>query len=40
VTLPVVPENGIFEVTGDQVVIKYRQGDLDYRVEYQVAGPR
>jgi hypothetical protein len=40
VILPVVPENGSLEVTGDQVLIRYRQGDLDYLVEYRVAGPR
>ena len=40
VSLPVVPENGSLEVTGDQVLIRYRQGDLDYLVEYRVAGPR
>ena len=39
VTLPVVPENGSLEVTGDQVLIRYRQDDLDYRVEYRVSGP-
>jgi hypothetical protein len=39
-SLPVVPENGSLEVTGDQVLIRYRQGDLDYLVEYRVAGPR
>ena len=40
VILPVVPKNGSLEVTGDQVLIRYRQDDLDYVVEYRVAGPR
>ena len=40
VILPVVPENGSLEVTGDQVLIRYRQGDLDYLVEYRVTGHR
>jgi len=38
--LPVVPESGTLEVTGDEVLIQYRQGDLDYRVVYRVAGAR
>ena len=38
--LPVVPESGTLEVTGEEVLIQYRQGDVDYRVVYRVAGAR
>lgn len=34
------PENGTFEVTGDAVLIRYRQDGAEHRVQYDVVGPR
>jgi hypothetical protein len=39
VPLDIAPENATLEITGDSVVILYRQDTLNYRVEYQVVGP-
>jgi hypothetical protein len=38
--LPVSPEDGTIEVTGDTVVIVYRQAGVQHRVVYDVTGPR
>jgi hypothetical protein len=37
--LPVKPESGTLEVTGDTVVIVYRQAGVEHRVVYQVVDP-
>ena len=39
VPLDIAPENATLEITGESVVILYRQDTLNYRVEYQVIGP-
>ncbi len=39
VPLDIAPENATLEITGESVVILYRQDTLNYRVEYQVVGP-
>jgi hypothetical protein len=38
--LSVKPENGTIEVTGDTVVIEYRQDGVQHNVRYTVTGPR
>jgi hypothetical protein len=38
--LPVNPENGTIEVTGNTVVISYQQAGVTHRVVYDVVGPR
>jgi hypothetical protein len=38
--IPVKPEDGTIEVTGDQVVLSYRQSGVTHRVVYDVTGPR
>jgi hypothetical protein len=38
--LPVNPENGTIEVTGNTVVISYQQAGVAHRVVYDVVGPR
>jgi hypothetical protein len=36
--LPITPQSGSVEVTGEKVVILYTQDTIDYRVEYAVTG--
>jgi hypothetical protein len=38
-TTTVMPESGSVQVTGEQVVITYRQQDQEHRVVYTVIGP-
>ncbi len=38
--LDLEPQQGTVTVTGDRVVIRYRQADVDHTVEYAVVGPR
>lgn len=38
--VPVSPENGTLEVTGDRVVIAYDQDGVEHRVVYDVVAPR
>jgi hypothetical protein len=39
VEIPVKPESGTLEVTGDTVVISYLQSGTQHRVVYEVTGP-
>ena len=38
--LPVAPEDGTIEVTGNSVEISYRQAGVTHNVVYDVVGPR
>jgi hypothetical protein len=40
VVIPVQPQNGTIEVTGNSVAISYQQAGVTHRVVYDVVGPR